>query len=224
MMALTFAISAVVIACPDALGLATPTAVAVGTGIGARKNILIKDALTLENASKITAIVMDKTGTLTEGKPVVTDVAAFNNFTEAQVLGYTASLEAKSNHPIAKAILQETEKRNIALQNIENFESIAGYGLKAKIQEILKTFPKLKEAYIFGSYARGELESESDIDLLLIGSHDHIKVLEKVVPIQKEIGREINIIDISEGEFEERMSEGDEFLSNIMSGSKIKLI
>jgi len=134
MMALTFAISAVVIACPDALGLATPTAVAVGTGIGARKNILIKDALTLESASKITAVVMDKTGTLTEGKPVVTDAIAFNNFTEVQVLGYTASLEAKSNHPIAKAILQETEKRNITLQNIENFESIAGYGLKAKIE------------------------------------------------------------------------------------------
>lgn len=134
MIALTFAISAVVIACPDALGLATPTAVAVGTGIGARKNILIKDALTLESASKITAIVMDKTGTLTEGKPVVTDVAVFNDFTKEQVLGYTASLESKSNHPIAKAILQEAEKRSISLQNIENFESIAGYGLKAKIE------------------------------------------------------------------------------------------
>lgn len=134
MMALTFAISAVVIACPDALGLATPTAVAVGTGIGARKNILIKDALTLESASKITAIVMDKTGTLTEGKPVVTDVAAFNDFTEQQVLGYTASLESKSNHPIAKAILQEAEQKNISLKDIENFESIAGYGLKARIE------------------------------------------------------------------------------------------
>lgn len=134
MMALTFAISAVVIACPDALGLATPTAVAVGTGIGARKNILIKDALTLESASKITAIVMDKTGTLTEGKPVVTDVTAFNDFTKEQVLGYTASLESKSNHPIAKAILQEAEQKNISLENIENFESIAGYGLKAKIE------------------------------------------------------------------------------------------
>jgi len=134
MVALTFAISAVVIACPDALGLATPTAVAVGTGIGARKNILIKDALTLESASKITAIVMDKTGTLTEGKPVVTDVSAFNDFTKEQILGYTASLESKSNHPIAKAILQEAEQKNINLQNIENFESIAGYGLKARIE------------------------------------------------------------------------------------------
>lgn len=134
MMALTFAISAVVIACPDALGLATPTVVAVGTGIGARKNILIKDALTLENASRITAIVMDKTGTLTEGKPVVTDIVAFNNFTEDEVLSYMASLESKSNHLIAKAILQETEKKNIALLDIENFESVAGYGLKAKIQ------------------------------------------------------------------------------------------
>jgi Cu2+-exporting ATPase len=135
MVALTFAISAVVIACPDALGLATPTAVAVGTGIGARKNILIKDALTLESASKITAVVMDKTGTLTEGKPVVTDVVAFNNFTENEVLSFMASLESKSNHPIAKAILQETEKKKIELLDIENFESVAGYGLKAKIQD-----------------------------------------------------------------------------------------
>src|SRR3990167_3429871 len=78
--ALTFAIATVVIACPDAFGLATPTAVAVGTGIGAKHNILIKDAATLENTSRLTAIVLDKTGTLTEGKPKVTEVIAFDNF------------------------------------------------------------------------------------------------------------------------------------------------
>lgn len=132
--ALTFAISTVVIACPDALGLATPTAVAVGTGIGAKHNILIKDAATLENTSRINAIILDKTGTLTEGKPKVTDVIAFNNFNGHEVLRYEASLEAGSNHPLAKAIFEETERRSaLSLQPMENFESIAGYGLKARI-------------------------------------------------------------------------------------------
>ncbi|MDO8575035.1 MAG: copper-translocating P-type ATPase [bacterium] len=132
--ALTFAISTVVIACPDALGLATPTAVAVGTGIGAKHNILIKDAATLENTSRINAIILDKTGTLTEGKPKVTDVIAFNNFTEHEILKYEASLEAGSNHPLAKSIFEETERRNaLPLKPMENFESIAGYGLKARI-------------------------------------------------------------------------------------------
>ena len=132
--ALTFAISTVVIACPDALGLATPTAVAVGTGIGAKYNILIKDAATRENTSRINAIILDKTGTLTEGKPKVTDVVVFNNFSEHEVLRYEASLEAGSNHPLAKAIFEETERRNaLPLKPMENFESIAGYGLKARI-------------------------------------------------------------------------------------------
>lgn len=133
--ALTFAISTVVIACPDALGLATPTAVAVGTGVGAKHNILIKDAVTLENASRINAIVLDKTGTLTEGKPKVTDVIAFNGFSEHDVLRYEASLEAGSNHPLAKAIIDETKRQNaLPLKPIEQFKSIAGRGLKAVIQ------------------------------------------------------------------------------------------
>ena len=132
--ALTFAVSTVVIACPDALGLATPTVVAVGTGIGAKHNILIKDAATLENTSKLTAIVLDKTGTLTEGKPKVTDVVAFNGFTERDILNYEASVEAGSNHPLAKAIMEEAERQGaIPLKSISKFESIAGHGLKAII-------------------------------------------------------------------------------------------
>lgn len=134
LVALTFAISAVVIACPDALGLATPTAVAVGTGIGAKHNILIKDAATLENTSKINAIVLDKTGTLTEGKPKVTDVIRLGTNTEDDVLRFGASLEAGSNHPIAKAILEETRKRNIPLPQASKFESIAGHGLRGLIE------------------------------------------------------------------------------------------
>ena len=132
--ALTFAISAVVIACPDALGLATPTAVAVGTGIGAKKNILIKDAATLENASRINAIVLDKTGTLTEGKPKVTDIVAFNGFSEKDVLAYTASVESNSNHPIAKAIIEEANRQKVKLIPASDFLSVAGHGLKARIR------------------------------------------------------------------------------------------
>jgi len=132
--ALTFAISTVVIACPDALGLATPTAVAVGTGLGAKHNILIKDAATLENTSRLNAIVLDKTGTLTEGKPKVTDVVAFNGFTERDVLNYEASVEAGSNHPLAKAIMEEAERQGaMPLESISKFESMAGHGLRAVI-------------------------------------------------------------------------------------------
>ncbi|MEK7500205.1 MAG: heavy metal translocating P-type ATPase, partial [Patescibacteria group bacterium] len=130
--ALTFAISTVVIACPDALGLATPTAVAVGTSLGAKHNILIKDAPTLEQVSKIQAIVLDKTGTLTEGKPKVTDIVAFEGFTQDDVLRYEASVEAKSNHPIAKAIIEEVQRRQITqIPSVEKFESIAGHGVRA---------------------------------------------------------------------------------------------
>lgn len=132
--ALTFAVSAIVIACPDALGLATPTAVAVGTGIGAKHNILIKDATTLEQASKIQAIVLDKTGTLTEGKPKVTEIVIAKDFSEEQVLGAAASAEKKSNHPISKAILDEAAKRGVAVdENVSDFEAIGGHGVHANV-------------------------------------------------------------------------------------------
>ncbi|HEY9585402.1 MAG TPA: copper-translocating P-type ATPase [Candidatus Paceibacterota bacterium] len=131
--ALTFAISAVVIACPDALGLATPTAVAVGTGIGAKHNILIKDAATLENTSRLTAIVLDKTGTLTEGKPKVTDVLGFNGFGSEDVLAIQAAVGAASNHPISKAIVDEANTRGLNREKISHFESVSGFGLKGVI-------------------------------------------------------------------------------------------
>ena len=132
--ALTFAVSTIVIACPDALGLATPTAVAVGTGIGAKNNILIKDAMTLEGASKIHAIVLDKTGTLTKGKPKVTDVIVANGFSKEEVLRLQASVESGSNHPIAKSIIEEATKLKLSLATLKSFESIAGYGLKAQVE------------------------------------------------------------------------------------------
>ena len=133
--ALTFSISALVIACPDALGLATPTAVAVGTGLAAKHNILIKDAATLEGASRITAVALDKTGTLTEGKPRITDVAVATGITEEEALRLLAAVERGSSHPLAVAILEEAKKRNLTLpEKVEGFENVAGHGLKATVE------------------------------------------------------------------------------------------
>src|SRR3989440_12355048 len=133
--ALTFAISAVVIACPDALGLATPTAVAVGIGLGARHNILIKDAPTLEGVSKIQAVVFDKTGTLTEGKPRISEIATVRDWNEDEALRLVAGAEAESNHPLSNAVLEEVKKRQLQLPaRTEHFENMSGLGVRASIE------------------------------------------------------------------------------------------
>ncbi|MBI4087429.1 MAG: copper-translocating P-type ATPase [Candidatus Liptonbacteria bacterium] len=135
--ALTFAVSTVVIACPDALGLATPTAVAVGTGLGAKHNILIKDAATLERTSKINAMILDKTGTLTMGEPEVTDVVSFIEMKQPEVqkniLQVAASIEKHSEHPLARTIVKKASKDGVELLNISKFEAVAGYGVKGFI-------------------------------------------------------------------------------------------
>ncbi len=131
--ALTFAISAVVIACPDALGLATPTAVAVGTGLGAKHNILIKDAATLEQISKIQAVVLDKTGTLTEGKPKITDIVSVTGMEDSDLVQLVASAEAGSSHPLAQAVLDEAAKKKKKIIKATSFTNLAGHGVKADI-------------------------------------------------------------------------------------------
>jgi Cu2+-exporting ATPase len=138
LVALTFAISAVVVACPDALGLATPTAVAVATGLGAKLNILIKDAATLEMLSRIRAIVLDKTGTLTEGKPRLTDVisAVDRDGREGNaddLLRLVASAEGGSEHPLATAIVSGARERGIALDAARDFTAISGKGMTARV-------------------------------------------------------------------------------------------
>jgi Cu2+-exporting ATPase len=130
---MTFAISAVVIACPDALGLATPTAVAVGTGIGARHNILIKDAATLENVSRIDAIVLDKTGTLTLGKPALTDVFALDGRSEDDLLRLVSPAEKNSEHPLAEAIVAGARERGIEPGDAARFDAVAGHGIRAEV-------------------------------------------------------------------------------------------
>ncbi|MBR0470794.1 MAG: cadmium-translocating P-type ATPase, partial [Clostridia bacterium] len=124
--ALTMAISVLVISCPCALGLATPTAIMVGTGKGAQLGILTKSAESLETAHKIDTVVLDKTGTITEGKPSVTDIAP-NGISETELLTLAASIEALSEHPLAKAIVERAE--GIELKKAENFTQTAGQGV-----------------------------------------------------------------------------------------------
>jgi Cu2+-exporting ATPase len=136
--ALTFAISAVVIACPDALGLATPTAIAVATGLGARHQILFKDAATLEGLARVQAVVLDKTGTLTEGRPRLTDivVAPANGgpvLAEDDLLRLVAAAEQGSEHPLAEAVVQAARERGLTLPAPEEFTAFSGRGIAARV-------------------------------------------------------------------------------------------
>ena len=134
LLALTFAVTAVVIACPDALGLATPTAVMVATDLAAKRGVLFKEAKSLELASRIQAIVFDKTGTLTEGKPRVTDVVAAAGLAEQEVLRLAAAAEARSGHPLAEAVLEELQQRKLANDlPVEDFENLPGEGVRATV-------------------------------------------------------------------------------------------
>ncbi len=133
--ALTFAISAVVIACPDALGLATPTAVAVGTGLGARQKVLIKDAATLERVSAVNAVILDKTGTITEGHPRVVDVWLAPGITEPELFRYGAALETSSTHPLAQAIVTAARERGLAdLPGYADTANVPGEGTTGTVE------------------------------------------------------------------------------------------
>lgn len=130
--ALARGISVLVISCPCALGLATPVAVMVGSGVGAKNGILFKTAETLENAGKIKIVALDKTGTITEGKPRVTDVLAAEGFDKMSLLGIAASVEAKSEHPIARAVSEKATSEGIKLFNVSGFKALPGNGVYAE--------------------------------------------------------------------------------------------
>lgn len=129
--ALARGISVLVISCPCALGLATPVAIMVGSGMGAKNGILFKTAVSLEETGKVNIVVLDKTGTITEGKPKVTDITACGDKTETQLLQTAFSLEAKSEHPLAKAIIEKAEQMQLAKSEVTDFAALPGNGVSA---------------------------------------------------------------------------------------------
>jgi Cu+-exporting ATPase len=133
--ALTIAISVLIIACPCALGLATPTAVMVAAGVSAQNGILIKSAQVLQRAETITAVVFDKTGTLTEGKPKVVGIAA-EGATEEDVVRLAAALEQRSHHPLALSVMQYTQQKNISVQAASDIKEIEGHGISGRISGV----------------------------------------------------------------------------------------
>ncbi len=132
-LSLASAIAVLVIACPCALGLATPTAIMVGTGLGAKKGILIKGGEALETAHKIRSVILDKTGTITKGRPEVTNIVSAQGYDEDDVLRAAASLEKKSEHPLAEAIVKSASFRRMRLSEVKGFRAVPGKGVSAKI-------------------------------------------------------------------------------------------
>ncbi len=128
--ALSYAISVLVISCPCSLGLATPVAIMVGNGVGARRGILFKNATALERAGRVNFVVLDKTGTVTEGKPQVTDLCPARGVSEDELLRVAASLEQKSEHPLAKAVCERAKTASIAAGEVERFRALPGWGVE----------------------------------------------------------------------------------------------
>ena len=133
--ALTISIAVLVIACPCALGLATPTAIMVGTGKGAEQGILIKSGTALEMAHQVDAVVLDKTGTLTQGQPQVTDVLPLTGWTPEQLLALAAAAEVNSEHPLGQAIVAGARERELALPEVTDFQSLTGSGIQVRLDQ-----------------------------------------------------------------------------------------
>ena len=133
--ALARGISVLVISCPCALGLATPVAIMVGNGMGAKNGILFKTSAALEQTGRVDIVALDKTGTITTGEPVVTDIVPSDGIDKKTLLSLAASLEAKSEHPLARAIMAESEKEGITVSDAKSFEALSGSGVKALLDE-----------------------------------------------------------------------------------------
>lgn len=151
-------VSVLIIACPCALGLATPTAIIVGVGKGAREGILIKDAATLEKLHKVNTVVVDKTGTITKGKPTLTDIENLSDLKDEELISILATLESKSEHPIAHAIINYAKEKDISFSDVYSFEGIQGKGLKGSINGI--------EYFVGNTKLVKDLETSFDVSKL----------------------------------------------------------
>lgn len=202
--ALTTLISILVVACPCALGLATPTAVTVGIGRAAEFGILIKNGDTLENAGKIDVALFDKTGTITEGKPQVDDIITYG-ISEEELLKVASGVEKNSNHPIAKAIVKKAEEMGLVPSETEDFENITGKGLEAKIsgQTILAGNKSLLEDVLIPEdilieYRNLENESKTTILIAIDGEiKGLISLSDKIKPTSKRAIEELHKMGIT---------------------------
>lgn len=169
-MALMHFVNVLVVACPCALGLATPLAIVIGEGVCAKKGILVKTSETLENAHKIDTVVFDKTGTLTYGRVKISNIKIFTEMSEMEVLGYAASLEDKSTHPLREAFLSYLKEKHYSLLPVSDFESIDGMGIKGVIngQAILLGNAKLLKKYkIENRYDEEEMQLKREGDSIV---------------------------------------------------------
>lgn len=202
--ALTTLISILVVACPCALGLATPTAVTVGIGRAAEFGILIKNGDTLENAGKIDVALFDKTGTITEGKPQVDDIITYG-ISEEELLKVASGVEKNSNHPIAKAIVKKAEEMGLVPSETEDFENITGKGLEAKIngQTVLAGNKSLLEDVLIPEdilieYRNLENESKTTILIAIDGEiKGLISLSDKIKPTSKRAIEELHKMGIT---------------------------
>jgi Cu+-exporting ATPase len=177
--ALLAAVSVLVIACPCALGLATPTAILVGTGNGARKGILIKNGAALETAHAIDAVVFDKTGTLTEGKPSVVEVTACGSFSEDEILSLAAALESRSEHPLARAVAAASRAKGLAQLAPQGFAAVPGKGVRGRVgaweiaignAALVPDVPEACRAAVASGEARGSTVVRVAVDGAFVGA------------------------------------------------------
>ncbi|HZJ39875.1 MAG TPA: heavy metal translocating P-type ATPase [Demequina sp.] len=185
-MAILFAITVVVITCPDALGLATPTAVMVGTGLGAQRGVLFKNATALEVSSGIDVVVMDKTGTLTKGEPEVTDVVALG-MAEDEMLALVAAVERESEHPLARAIDQHATERGLPARRASEFLNVPGHGATATVDGRRVLVGNLR------------LTAKENVDLgTLAGSRDELAAAGRTAVMAAVDGRAVGVIALAD--------------------------
>ncbi|MBK7934477.1 MAG: heavy metal translocating P-type ATPase [Acidobacteria bacterium] len=184
--AMVAAVSVLIIACPCALGLATPMSIMVGTGHGARHGVLVKKAEALEILEKVNSIVVDKTGTLTEGKPRLQKVVALNGSGEIEILRLAASLERSSEHPLAEAIIKGAEEKAIELAKVEDFESITGKGITGSIDG---------KRVLLGN---AKLMTENNIDFPADGKADELRAEGQTVMLVAVDGKAAGLVGVAD--------------------------